>query len=348
MTNGTLAALAFALLVSGNTPAVAAAQIDPTRDGDFTIGPDYAPAPETVVHAGVPAGTIHEFTMASTDSRLYPGIKRVENGITKRRDAYGNRMAAPFAEISVAAPYTRKVWVYVPAQYIPGTPAPFIVVQDGHSYVTGLPTVLDNLIAAHKVPAMIAVMVDPGGGDAQGSERGLEYDTLSGRYSDFIESEVLPKISKDYGVVFTKNPDGRAAMGGSSGAAAAFTMAWFHPERYHRVLSYSGTFVNQQSPRKPATPEGAWDYHAGVITRSKRKPLRIWLEVGEKDLHFDDPESTYHNWPMANKQMAAVLTAKGYHYQFVFAKDAHHVDNRVLEQTMPEALEWLWRGYPIK
>jgi enterochelin esterase family protein len=323
-----------------------AAPPDPTRDGDYVIGPDYAPAPETVLGAGVPAGAVHEFTMSSTDSKLYPGIKRLESDITSKRDAHGNRLAAPFAEISVAAPYERKVWVYVPANYVAGTPAPLVIVQDGGSYVKRLAPVLDNLIAEKKIPPLIAVMIDSGGGDAQGSERGLEYDTVSGRYSDFIETEVLPLVARNFGVAFTANPDGRATMGGSSGAAAAFTMAWFHPERYHRVLSYSGTFVNQASPEDPATPRGAWEYHAKLVPHAKRKPIRIWMEVGEKDLHFDDPESTWHNWPMANNRMAAALKAKGYHYQYVFAKDAKHVDGRVIEQTLPEALEYLWQGYP--
>lgn len=340
--------LCLVLLCVASLAVAAKAQIDAQRDGDTVIGPDYTPAPELTARQDVPHGTLREFTLESKDSRFYPGIARVDNAITQKRDPWGNRMAAPFAEISVAAPYTRHVWVYVPAQYAPGTPAPFIVVQDGHSYKDRMAVVLDNLIAARRLPVMIAVFVDPGGGDAQGSERGLEYDTLSGRYSDFIESEVLPRISKDYGIVFTANPDGRAAMGGSSGAACAFTMAWYHPERYHRVLSYSGTFVNQQSPGDPALPRGAWEYHARLIPHSKRKPIRVWLEVGEKDLHFDDPERSWHNWPLANKRMAKVLKIKGYHYQFVFAKDAGHVDGRVVAQTLPEALEWLWRGYPIQ
>lgn len=318
---------------------------DPLSDGNVVIGPDYAPAPEFSVQPGVPVGTIHAFTMNSADSQIYPGIRRLENDVTKRRDAHGNRIAAAESEQSAAAPYTRTVWVYVPKQYVPGTPAPFMVVQDGYGYVNRLPLVLDNLIATGRVPAMIAVMIDSGGGDAQGSERGLEYDTVSGRYSDFVESEVLPRIAKDYGVVFTKEPDGRATMGASSGAACAFSMAWFHPERYRRVLSYSGTFVNQQSPPNPQTPRGAWEYHDHLIADAARKPLRIWLEVGEKDLHFDDPEETWHNWPLANARMAAVLKAKGYPYRFVLAKDAVHVDARVTEQTLPGALEWLWRGY---
>jgi enterochelin esterase family protein len=312
---------------------------------ETAIGPDYTPAPEFTVRTGVPVGAVHAFTMQSSDSNTYPGIRRLENDVTKRRDAHGNRIAAAEAEQSMAAPYTRTVWVYVPRQYVKGTAAPFIVVQDGYGYLNRLPRVLDNLIADGRVPALIAVLIDNGGGDAQGSQRGLEYDTVSGRYSDFVESEVLPRVAAECGVVLTNDPQGRATMGASSGAAAAFSMAWFHPERYRRVLSYSGTFVNQQSPPDPATPRGAWEYHDHLIAEAATKPLRLWLEVGEKDLHFDDPEETWHNWPLANRRMAEVLKAKGYDYRFTLSLGARHVDPRVTEQTLPGALEWLWRGY---
>ena len=313
---------------------------------DVVIGPDYAAAPETLVRAGVPVGAVHAFTMDSRDSAIYPGIRRLENEITKRRDAFGNRIAAAEHVQSEAAPYTRTVWVYVPAQYVPGAPAPFVVVQDGYHYVNRVRRVLDNLIAAKRVPVMVAVLVDSGGGDAQGSQRGLEYDTLSGRYSDFIETEVLPRVAAATGVTLTDDPNGRATMGVSSGAACAFTMAWFHPERCRRVLSYSGTYVNQQSPVSAVTPRGAWEYHATLIPAAARKPLRIWLEVGEKDLHHDDPEETWHNWPLANQRMAVVLAAKGYAYRFTLSLGGRHADPRVVEQTLPGALEWLWEDYP--
>ncbi|WP_304217437.1 esterase family protein [Phenylobacterium aquaticum] len=315
--------------------------------GDFVIGPDYAPAPETEVRAGAPAGVIHAFTMESRDSAIYPGIRRLDNEITRRRDPFGNRIAAEDHEQSVAAPYTRTVWVYVPAQYQPGTAAPFIVAQDGYLYLNRLPRVLDNLIAEGRAPALIAILVDNGGGDAQGSQRGLEYDTVSGRYSDFIETEVLPRVVAETGVTLTDNPEGRATLGVSSGAACAFTMAWFHPERYRRVLSYSGTYVNQQSPPDPDCPRGAWEYHATLVPHAERKPLRIWMEVGDRDLHADDPEDSWRNWPLANQRMAAALAAKGYAYRFTLSQGGRHADPRVLEQTLPGALEWLWQDYPL-
>jgi iron(III)-enterobactin esterase len=284
---------------------------------DSVIGPDYTNAPEMRENPDVPKGTVHHFVMESVDSKFYPGL----NG-----------------------PYHRDVYVYVPKQYVSGTPAPLLVAQDGKGYTNRLPVVLDNLIAEHRVPAMVAVMIQNGGGDGRGSERGLEYDTMSGKYAEFVEKEVLPEVEKRCNVKFTRDPNERAAMGGSSGAACALTMAWFHPDLYRRVLSYSGTFVNQQSPYNPASPDGAWEYHRHLIPQTDARPLRLWLEVGEHDLGFDLDEASLHNWVMANQRMAAVLKAKGYHYQYTFAKDAGHVDRHVVEETLPGALVWLWEG----
>ena len=309
------------------------------------IGPEFEAAPEYEVRPDIVRGDIYAFVMESRDSAIYPGIRRLENEITRRRDAFGNRIAAEEHEQSVAAPWTRTVWAYAPARHVGGSPSPLMVVQDGHFYLNHLPRVLDCLIAAGRLPPLVAVLVDNGGGDAQGSQRGLEYDTLSGLYSDFIETEVLPRVVRTTGVTLTDDPEGRATMGVSSGAACAFTMAWFHPERYRRVLSYSGSFVNQQSPPDPETPRGAWEYHASLIPAAERKPLRIWLEVGEKDLHHDDPEETWHNWPLANRRMAEALAAKGYPHRLTLSLGGRHADTRVLEHTLPSALEWLWEGF---
>jgi enterochelin esterase-like enzyme len=298
----------------------ASADVSSEGDGDYKIGPEYRKAPELTVGKDVPRGAVHQFVMSSEESKIYPGL----NG-----------------------PYKREVWAYVPAQYKPETPAPFMVVQDAMARGSMTAT-LDNLIHQRKLPAMIVIFIKSGGGDGKGSERGLEYDTVSDRYTTFIETEVLPQVSKEYHVTFTKDPEGRGTMGGSSGAACAFTMAWFHPELYHRVLSYSGTFVDQQSPKNPQTPHGAWEYHEHLIPASERKPIRVYLEVGENDNNFTKDTTGRHNWIAANQHMAEVLKAKGYHYRFEFAQGAKHVDGRVVNQTFPEALLWLWRGYPVQ
>jgi enterochelin esterase-like enzyme len=137
-------------------------------------------------------------------------------------------------------------------------------------------------------------------------------------------------------------------MGTSSGASAAMAMAWYHNDWYHRVLSYSGTFVNQQWPPNTETPHGAWEFHERLIPNSPKKPIRIWMEVGDRDLlNPNVMRDNMHDWVLANEKMAKVLADKGYHYQFVFAKNAVHGDRGVKQQTLPEALEYLWQGYPM-
>jgi enterochelin esterase-like enzyme len=317
------------------------ANASPTADGNFILGPTHAPAPEAAAQPGVPQGTIVEFTMSSADSKLYPGIARDPN-------TFGTPDPADPAKLIVTtshpAPYTRHVAVYVPSGYVPGTAAPFIVGADGPDRL--LFTVLDNLIAQHRVPAMVAISISNGSGDAQGSERGLEYDTMSPRYADFVETEVLPRVEAEAHVKLTKDPNARATMGGSSGGSCALIMAWYHPDLYHRVLTYSGTYVNQQWPPNAATPGGAWEFHKTLIPNTPRKPIRLWMEVGDRDLlNPNSMRDNMHDWVLANENMATVLAAKHYHYQFVFAKNAGHTDRTVKQQTLAEALEYVWQGY---
>jgi enterochelin esterase-like enzyme len=281
-------------------------------DGNYSTGPDYAPAPEQTVRDNVPHGKVVEFTMESVDSKFYPGT----NGGFKRA-----------------------VSVYVPSQYVPGKPAAVIVSADAYgARGNQLPTILDNMIADHRLPVMLAVMIANGG-----TERSMEYDTVSPKYAEFVEAEVLPRVEKEAGVVVTKDPEGRMTYGGSSGGAVAFTMAWFHPELYHRVLTYSGTYVNLKNG--PDAPHGAWEYNEHFIPNSPAKPLRVWMEVAERDNGAATSGAGMRNWIIANVNMAAVMKAKGYYYQLVYAKNAGHTDGKVIAQTLPQALEFLWKGY---
>jgi len=335
-----------------NTPGYVAAKELPdgsnppaNADGNFVLGPTHK-APEATQDS-IPQGTVIEFTMNSSDSKIYPGIVRAPNsfGTPDPKDP-----AKLIVTTSHPAPYTRKVAVYVPRQYVPGTVAPFIVGTDGPDPL--LFSVLDTVIAQHKVPVMVAISIGNGSGDAQGSERGLEYDTMSGVYAEFVEKEVLPMVESQAHVKLTHDPNGRATMGSSSGGSCALIMAWYHPELYHRVLTYSGTYVNQQWPSNLQTPHGAWEFHEHLIPESPAKPLRIWMEVGDHDLFNPNiMRDDMHDWVLANEQMAKVLAAKGYHYQFVFARNAAHVDRAVRQQTLPEALQYLWQDYsssPVK
>jgi enterochelin esterase-like enzyme len=302
-------------------------------EGNFIIGPTHRPAPEMgPVAEGQPKGTVYKFTLSSKDSKFYPGVARDEvppGGASTGGDAVVTNH--PQA-------YQRTVSVYVPAQYVPGTEAPVMITTDGDGRAFN---VLDHLIPQKKLPVMIVVAIPPGGPDGRGGERNLEYDTVSGKYSDFVETEVLPMAEKIAHVKLTKDPDGRAVMGTSSGAAASMSMAWFHPERYHRVLTFSGTFTNNQWPLDPAFPHGAWGFHETLIPGSPVKPLRIYLEVGDRD-NFSGP---MRDWVEANENMARVLADRGYHYKFVFARGAGHTDRPTIAQLYPTALQWIWQGY---
>jgi hypothetical protein len=357
----------------------------PTAIGNFIIGAKHPAAPETVVHSGVRQGTVYTLTMSSADSVVYkPGLIRDDPDNCLDAAIYAGHTAAGdpsnmLVPSSHAGIWTRPVDVYVPAGYVRGTPAPFMVAGDGGAngffHDQQFFTVLNNLIAEHRIPPIIAISIGAGGQDAQGSERGREYDTVSGAYAEWVETEVLPLVEKETHVRLTKDPDGRATLGISSSGAAAFTMAWFHPELYHRVLAYSPTMVNQQWPHNPALPGGAWQYHdawagpavaplvvngttvtearpgaslgAPLIPNSPTKPIRYWFETGDRDLFYPDAPMAdgMHDWARANEDMARVLAAKGYQYQFVFSRNAGHVDAATVAQTLPEALEFVWYGY---
>jgi enterochelin esterase-like enzyme len=315
-------------------------QVPPVdADGNFIIGPTHVPAPEmSPVADGAPQGTVYKFTISSTDSSFYPGIARDQPAPGASVPPGG--LGGPVT--SHPQPWTRTVSIYVPKQYVPGTEAPVMITCDGDRRAF---SVLDHLIPLRKVPAMIVVAIPNGGGDGQGSERGLEYDTVSGKYSDFVETEILPRVEKVANVKLTRDPEGRAVMGTSSGGSCAMSMAWFHPERYHRVFTFSGTFVNQQWPTDPQYPHGAWAFHETLIPNSPALPLRIFMECGDRDNY--NARDGYHDWVQANENMAKVLAAKGYHYKFVFARGAGHTDRPTIGELYPTALEWLWQGYPI-
>jgi iron(III)-enterobactin esterase len=281
----------------------------------IVIGPDYKIDP-VLTDLGNPKGKYFEFSMPLADSKIFRGDDAtLDPNKTVRKQ--------------------RKIFVYIPAAYKDGTKAPVLVTLDGPSRLTLVRNALDNLTISkdpnHCLPAFIVVAVENGGDDSKGSERGLEYDTMSDRFARFINNEVLQsvlnnaEIKVEYpNIAITNDPWGKAVMGCSSGAAAAFTIGWFRPDLFRRIISYSGTFVDQQdddTPEEAKYPLGAWECHSGMklIEKSEKKPLRIFMHVSENDLRANDPEETNHNWVMANERMAEVLKAKGYDYRYVFS-----------------------------
>ncbi|HVK57950.1 MAG TPA: alpha/beta hydrolase-fold protein [Candidatus Kapabacteria bacterium] len=311
-------------------------------DGNFVIGPDYTLHPD-LTDKGNPKGKSFEFSMPLADSKIFRGDDKTLDPARK-----------PIRT-------ERKINVYVPAAYKDGTKAPILIIHDGPGQLNLVSRALDNLTIsndpARKLPAFIAIAVQNGGSDAKNSQRGLEYDTMSDRLARFINDEVLPAVLNNPEIkaaypkiAFTDNPWGRGVMGCSSGGAAALSMGWFRPDLFRRLITYSGTFVDQQdddAAEEAKYPLGAWEYHSSMklIQTGEPKPLRIFTHVSENDLRAKDPEETYHNWVMANERTAAALKEKGYHYRYVFTKATGHCDRRVFEHTLADTLVWMWRGY---
>jgi enterochelin esterase-like enzyme len=311
-------------------------------DGHHVVGPSYPIDPD-LTDRGNPKGRQFEFKMRLANSKLFRGDDTTLEPTKK------------------AVRTERKIFVYIPAAYRDGTPAPVLVTHDGPSQLKLVRNALDNLTISknpeRSLPPFIVVAIENGGNDGKNSERGLEYDTMSDRFARFINDEVFPAVLADPAIraaypklAITSNPWGRATMGCSSGGAAAMTMAWFRPDLFRRVIAYSGTFVDQQdddAPEEAKFPLGAWEYHSSLklIANSPKKPLRLFTHVSENDNRAKDPEETYHNWVMAGERTAAALKDKGYHYRYVFSRATGHCDSKVFELTLADTLVWTWQGY---
>ncbi len=201
-------------------------------NGNFVVGPEYPVDPD-LQDRGNPQGKYFEFSMPLANSRIFRG---------------DDATLEPKKEVRKE----RKIYVYIPHQYQDGTKAPILVMHDGPGSMDLVRNALDNLTISkdpkRRLPAFIVIGVQNGGNDGKGSQRGLEYDTMSDRLARFINDEVLPSVLNQPAIreaypnlAFTDDPWGRAAMGCSSGGAAAMAMGWFRPDLFRRLITYSGT-----------------------------------------------------------------------------------------------------------
>lgn len=244
----------------------------------------------------------------------------------------------PFVLKSKIYPGTeREYWLYVPKQYDTAKPACVMVVQDGLSRATGwrLPAVLDSLIALNEVPVMIGIFIDHGKVPSIGKDnyprfnRSFEYDALGDKYARFLLEEMLPEVGRSFNI--SKDPNDRSIAGASSGAIAAFNVAWERPNEFRRVLSTIGTYVGLRGG----------DEFATLVRKVEPKPLRIFLADGNHDLNIYGGD-----WWMANQNMLSALTWAGYEVTHDWGDGGH--DSRHALKIMPEALKWLWKDYPMQ
>jgi enterochelin esterase-like enzyme len=243
-------------------------------------------------------------------------------------------------------------WIYVPAQYNPSVPADLMIFQDGQAFMAPqgdlrAQNVMDNLIYRHEIPVMIAVFINPGRRPDQPEatlkewgdktmNRPTEYNTLDDRYARVIVDELLPALYKDYNI--SRNPGDHGIGGASSGAIAAFTVAWERPAQFHKVLSIVGSFTNIRGGNE----------YADIVARSEKKPIRIFLQDGRNDNRSLRPGGSYdqaRDWFFQNVRLMKALTDKGYEVNHSWGMNNH--GSKMGGAIMPEMMRWLWRDQPV-
>jgi len=275
-----------------------------------TAADDYVLGPDSQPQPGVPKGVVTRLTLPP--GKFFPGTPH-------------------------------NYAVYVPAQYDASKPTPFMIYLDGLGALGNgmrLPVVFDNLIAKHDLPPMIGIFVDPGvlpaTGDVQNRfERVFEYDSLSDRFSRFLLEELIPEVAKHYNL--STDPNDHGLSGNSTGAVGAFVAAWNRPDQFRRVLSFIGTYVAMK---------GA-DSFPALIRKTEPKPIRIFLQDGKNDhLVPAEPFGTFYagSWPINNQVMYEAFEFSGYDVKLEIGTGGH--DGKQTGAIMPDALRWLWRGYP--
>ena len=286
---------------------VAEAQRGPQAAPDFDAF--YALGPDSLVRRGVPKGEVTGPFVLPTD--VFPGT-------------------------------AHDYWIYVPAQYDGQTEVSLMVFNDGATYTQPdgyyrAVNVLDNLIWRGEIPVMIAVFVDPGKFIADGrSNRQAEYDPVNDRYARVIVDELLPRLYADYRI--SRDPERHGIAGWSSGAIAAFTVAWERPEHFRKVLSGIGTYVDLAGGH--VYPE--------KVRASEPKPIRIFMIDGRNDnrgLNADDEYDPTRDWFYQNVRLKDALVEQGYDVNYSWGIGVHSHD--MGGAMLPEMMRWLWRDHPV-
>jgi enterochelin esterase-like enzyme len=285
----------------------------PSTDIHYSLGPD------SLAREGVPKGDVRGPSMIP--SQAYPGTQHT-------------------------------YWVYVPSQYDPAVPASLMIFNDGQAFLNmegdlRAPNVLDNLIYRRELPVMLAVFINPGRTPEQPepnpkewgdrtTNRPTEYNTLDDKYARVIVDELMPVLKKDYTI--SPDPDRHGIGGASSGAIAAFTVAWERPNQFRKVMSMIGSFTNLRGGHA----------YADIVRKSEKKPIRIYLQDGRNDNRGTGRGGNYdetRDWFLQNVRLMQALTEKGYDLNYQWGIGAHNQKHAGM--VFPDMMRWLWRDHAV-
>ncbi len=243
-------------------------------------------------------------------------------------------------------------WVYVPAQYDRDKPCALMIFNDGHAFLNEegsarMTNVIDNLTFRREIPVMISVYINPGRRPDQvepdarnwgdrGTNRPEEYNSLDDRYARVIIDELMPELYKEYNI--SKDPKDHGIGGCSSGAIAAFTVAWQRPDQFHKVLSTVGSFTNIRGGHR----------YADIVRESEKKPLRVFFQDGRNDNRGERRGGNYDetwDWFKQNVRLVEAMTEKGYDINYSWSIGVHGLKSGGV--ILPEMMRWLWRDHPV-
>jgi enterochelin esterase-like enzyme len=284
--------------------------------------------------AGGMSGCVEAGTPGKTGRQCEPGTMGdgTFDQVEPQMDLPPEAVGTPEGELSTNKTLQSAVYgysftyrTYKPTAYQAGKPAALMIFQDGGNYTGNFkaPRVFDAVIKDGTVPVTISVYIEPTG------KRSVEYDTRSDKYGKMLTTELLPELAKTFDLV--DDPNGWAIGGHSSGGSCAFNVAWWFTEKFHKVMTHSGSFVHLQEPGD--------DAYIDLVKTEPKKPIRVTLQSGTMDLGNG-------TWFNANNSMAMSLTTAGYPYRYM-KSTTQHGPTKWHIVDFPAAMRWLWKGYSL-